>query len=173
MRGAFWLASPAGRIASTTSSTGASRTASQSGKRLTSRLKARSRLESVVLWLRIVLTSSSSGSRCERHSGYPYNSSNSSAMCAYWRRRRSSVSTSSTIDSGKGDVIDAASHDKLIIQTIQAQTLIHGRAGAQREGRRRDAQAHRLIQRHFIQQAEDDRRRQRVADPGRVHHLGA
>ena len=61
MRGAFWLARPATRTASSTSAVGARRTSSQVGKRARRLRKARSWLTSVVLWLSSVVTSSLTG----------------------------------------------------------------------------------------------------------------
>ena len=62
IRGAFWLARPATRTASSTSATGAARTSSQVGSRARRAANARSWLTSVVLWLSSVVTSSLTGS---------------------------------------------------------------------------------------------------------------
>src|SRR3954447_20453316 len=63
---------PPGRIASSTSSTGASRTASHETKRSRSRRNATSRLRSFVDCDRTVRTSSPSGSPCGAITGTPY-----------------------------------------------------------------------------------------------------
>src|SRR4051794_267874 len=72
IRGAFCRASPPGRIASSSSATGASRTSSQVGKRCRSAAKARSRLRSLVCWESTVLTSSAIGCPCGSAGGTPY-----------------------------------------------------------------------------------------------------
>src|SRR3954447_20667349 len=63
---------PPGRIAASTSSTGASRTASQAGNRERSRRNATSRLRSLVDCESTVSTSSPSGSPCGAITGTPY-----------------------------------------------------------------------------------------------------
>src|SRR6266540_764274 len=63
---------PPGRIASSISSTGASRTASHDGKRSRRRRKATSRLRSLVDCDRTVSTSSPRGSPCGAMTGTPY-----------------------------------------------------------------------------------------------------
>ena len=64
MRRDFWTCRPPGWIAASTSSTGASRTASQEGRRSRRRRKATSRLRSFVDCESTVSTSSASGSPC-------------------------------------------------------------------------------------------------------------
>ena len=71
MRRDFWTCRPPGWIASSTSSTGASRTACQSGKRSRRRRNATSRLRSLVDCERTVSTSSASGSPCGAIAGVP------------------------------------------------------------------------------------------------------
>src|SRR3954447_9898758 len=72
MRLALIREMPPGRIASSTSSSGARRTASHDGKRSRSRMYATSRLRSFVFCDRTVRISSSTGRRCGRSRGRPY-----------------------------------------------------------------------------------------------------
>ena len=71
MRSDLTLEMPPGRIASSTSSSGASRTAVQLGKRARRRRNATSRLRSFVDWESTVRISSSSGCRCGGADGRP------------------------------------------------------------------------------------------------------
>jgi hypothetical protein len=72
IRTAFVGARPPGRIASSTSSTGASRTSAHEENRSVSRPYATSRLRSFVFWESTVRTSSSTGALCGRSTGRPY-----------------------------------------------------------------------------------------------------
>ena len=71
MRTDFTFEMPPGLIASSISSTGASRTSSQVGKRSRRRRYATSRLRSLVLWDRTVSTSSAMGCPWAIGSGTP------------------------------------------------------------------------------------------------------
>ena len=72
MRTAFVGARPPGRIASSISPTGASRTSAHEGNRLRRRAYATSRFRSFVFCDSTVRISSSTGSRCGRSTGRPY-----------------------------------------------------------------------------------------------------
>jgi hypothetical protein len=71
MRADFTFEIPPGRIASSTSTSGASRTCSHRGKRSRSRRKATSRLRSLVDCESTVSTSSAIGSPCGAMRGMP------------------------------------------------------------------------------------------------------
>src|SRR3954447_12627410 len=86
MRTAFVGARPPGRIASSTSATGASRTSAQLEKRSRRRAYATSRLRSFVFCESTVRISSSTGARCGRRIGCPYVSRRRSTMARTRRR---------------------------------------------------------------------------------------
>ena len=86
MRGAFWLARPATRTASSTSSTGAARTASQVGNRSRRLRNARSWFTSVVEWLKSVVTSSLTGSWRRAYGSGPWSSASRRTIASTWAR---------------------------------------------------------------------------------------
>ena len=99
---------PPGRIASSISSTGASRTASHAGKRSRRRRKATSRLRSFVDCDRTVSTSSPSGSPCGAITGTPYIS----------RRRARSARTRRA--AGRVKAVAATEPDGIVARRVPA-----------------------------------------------------
>ena len=86
MRTALVGARPPGRIASSTSSTGAALTSAQDEKRSRRRAYATSRLRSFVFCESTVRISSSTGARCGRSTGRPYSLRSRSRIVRTLRR---------------------------------------------------------------------------------------
>ena len=144
---------PPGRIASSISSTGASRTASQAAKRSRRRRKATSRLRSLVDCESTVSTSSPSGVAVRRHDGHPVHRAQALAQRAHAPRWRPGPVTRARRGSGSRTEVKVPSRADDRRSASTTSTLgDQPHVLAQRRGRRRRP----VLYLHGVPTARDD-----------------